>query len=85
MFGEYAFYADGKVVALVCDDQFFLKHSSADAAFADKCEEAPPYPGAKNSLRVPEELWDDRDWLTEIVRTTTSALPLPKPKKQKIG
>ena len=24
MFGEYAVYCDGKVVALVCDNQFFL-------------------------------------------------------------
>ena len=25
MFGEYGLYCDGKIVALVCDDQFFLK------------------------------------------------------------
>ena len=25
MFGEYAIYCDGKVVALVCDDQLFCK------------------------------------------------------------
>jgi TfoX/Sxy family transcriptional regulator of competence genes len=25
MFGEYALYADGKVVALVCDNKLFVK------------------------------------------------------------
>ncbi|MES2315323.1 MAG: TfoX/Sxy family protein [Patescibacteria group bacterium] len=25
MFGEYALYADGKVVGLICDDQLYVK------------------------------------------------------------
>ena len=25
MFGEYAIYCNGKVVALICDNQFFVK------------------------------------------------------------
>ncbi|GJD51723.1 hypothetical protein OPKNFCMD_4478 [Methylobacterium crusticola] len=29
MFGEYALYCDGKTVALVCDDQLFLKLTEA--------------------------------------------------------
>jgi TfoX/Sxy family transcriptional regulator of competence genes len=29
MFGEYAIYCDGKVVALVCDNQLFVKPSDA--------------------------------------------------------
>jgi TfoX/Sxy family transcriptional regulator of competence genes len=29
MFGEYAIYCDGKVVALVCDDQLFVKPTKA--------------------------------------------------------
>jgi hypothetical protein len=32
MFGEYAIYCDGKVVALVCDDQFFLEPTAAGRA-----------------------------------------------------
>jgi TfoX/Sxy family transcriptional regulator of competence genes len=47
MFGEYAIYLDGKVVALVCDDQLFVKPApGAQVAFPD-CPTAPPYPGAK--------------------------------------
>ncbi len=29
MFGEYAIYCDDKVVALVCDDQLFVKPTKA--------------------------------------------------------
>jgi DNA transformation protein len=25
MFGEYGLYCDGKIVALICDDQLFIK------------------------------------------------------------
>ena len=34
MFGEYALYADGKVVALVCDDLLYVKILPASAALA---------------------------------------------------
>ena len=47
MFGEFAVYCDGKVVALVCDNQFFLKPTDAGKALLDRVKEAPPYPGAK--------------------------------------
>ena len=50
MFGEYCLYCDGKPVALVCDDQLFLKPTTAGrallAAVGDVVE-APPYPGAR--------------------------------------
>lgn len=83
MFGEYALYCDEKVVALVCDDQMFVKPTGAGSQFLDSSHEAPPYPGAKNYLRVPEDKWDDNQWLTDFIRTTAAALPLPKPKKRK--
>ena len=82
MFGEYALYCDEKVVALICDNQLFVKPSPADAAFKDRCSEAPPYPGAKNYWLVPEDLWEDREWLADVIRQTADALPAPKPKKQ---
>lgn len=49
MFGQYAFYCDGRVVALVCDNTLFVKTSVAGSVFAD-AGEAQPYPGAKNHL-----------------------------------
>jgi TfoX/Sxy family transcriptional regulator of competence genes len=81
MFGEYALYHSGKVVALICDDQLFIKPSPAEVTFKSRCQEASPYPGAKNYWLVPEELWQEREWLAEVVKQTADALPEPKKKK----
>lgn len=54
MFGEYALYADGKVVALVCDDRLFVKIVPTSAELEGICELGPPYPGAKPHYIVEE-------------------------------
>jgi len=83
MFGEYGVYCDGKIVALICDDQFFLKPTPEGRAFlGDAVDEQPAYSGAKPSFRVAGERWDDADWMAELVRVTTAALPVPKVKKK---
>jgi len=82
MFGEYAVYRNGKVVALVCDNQLFVKPTGAGRAFIGDVVEAPPYPGAKPSFLIGEEM-DDGDWLSQLIRITEKELPLPKPKKRK--
>jgi TfoX/Sxy family transcriptional regulator of competence genes len=79
MFGEYALYCDGKVVAFICDNQLFIKPTEAGREFIGNPVEAPPYPGAKMYYLV-EDL-DDRDWLAHLIRVTAQALPAPKPKK----
>ncbi len=82
MFGEYGVYCDGRIVALVCDDQLYLKPTpQARALLGDSVDEQPAYPGAKPSYRIAGERWDDAEWMAELVRVTTAALPLPKPKK----
>lgn len=82
MFGEYGVYCDGRIVALVCDDQFYLKPTPAGRALlGDAVDDQPPYPGAKPSFRIDGERWDDSEWMARLVRATTQALPLPKPKK----
>ena len=78
MFGEYAVYCDDRVVALVCDGQFYLKPTEAGRALLRDVDEAPPYPGAKNYYRIAGEYWDDRDYVVTLVRATTKALPLPR-------
>lgn len=84
MFGEYALYCDSKVVALVCDDQLFVKITvEGKRHVGDKYEEEAPYPGAKPWMLIAEDLWEDRPWLSELVRLTAAALPLPKPKVQR--
>lgn len=81
MFGEFAVYVGGKVTALVCDNQLFLKPTEAGRARIQNLKEAPAYPGAKPSFLIETDLWEDRDWLTELVLATAAQLPEPKPKK----
>ncbi len=85
MFGEYAIYCDDKVVALVCDNQLFVKPTAAGKAAvvaAGVLREAPAYPGAKPSLLI-ESLYEDGDWLCQLIRITAAELPAPSPKKPK--
>lgn len=38
MFGEYALYCEGKVVALICDNQVFVKKTKEGQTFiGDEC------------------------------------------------
>lgn len=82
MFGEYTIYCNGKVVALICDNQFFLKPTQSGRSLLRHAVEAPPYPGAKLCFLVGDQL-DDRDWLSNLVRATENELPAPKPRKRK--
>lgn len=83
MFGEYALYCNGKVIAFVCDDTLFLKPTTAAREFFPGAEDAPPYPGAKMYMLIPEEKWEDSEFMSELAAITARSLPLPKPKKQK--
>ncbi|WP_397574196.1 TfoX/Sxy family protein [Silanimonas sp.] len=82
MFGEYAVYVDGLVVALACDNQLFLKPTPATAARLATATMAPPYPGAKPHALIDEWL-DDPEALAALLRDTAKALPPPKPKAAK--
>lgn len=80
MFGEYAVYCDGKVVALICDDQVFVKKTTAAAMLlGDNAEEAPPYDGAKPHFLITD--LDDQEFMTGLMRAICDELPPPKPKK----
>lgn len=79
MFGEYALYCDGKIMALVCDDQLFMKPTAAGRSFIDDVVEAPPYPGAKPYFLIEDQL-EDREWMGNLVKLTAEELPEPKPK-----
>ena len=82
MFGAYAVYAGEKVVALVCDNQLFVKPTDAGLALLGEPTMAPPYPGAKPFFLIEGQL-DDRDFMTALIAATAHALPTPKPKKKK--
>jgi len=82
MFGEYAVYCDGKVIALVCDNQFFLKPTKTGRDFIGDVLEAPPYKGAKDYFLIEDGI-EDREWFSELIKITTLEVPEPKPKKKK--
>jgi TfoX/Sxy family transcriptional regulator of competence genes len=82
MFGEYALYLDGKVVALVCDDQLFLKPTPGAQAALPNCTQGHPYPGAKLHLLVTDAL-DDPDPVMNALKAIAAETPAPKPKKPK--
>jgi TfoX/Sxy family transcriptional regulator of competence genes len=83
MFGEYALYADGKVVALVCDDLLYVKILPASTALEGVCEKDAPYPGAKLHYVVSEDQLMSIEDLPEILLSLAEAIPAPKKKKKK--
>ena len=82
MFGECGVYYDDKIVALVCDNKLFVKPTVAGRTYIKNVVEASPYPGAKPSFLIEEQL-EDRAWLKELITITAKELPTPKPKKKK--
>jgi DNA transformation protein and related proteins len=81
MFGEYGLYLDGKMFAMLCDDQLFVKPTPGGRAFLGEVQEAAPYPGAKNAFVIPGDRWDDSEWLAELAAKTAKELPPSKTKR----
>lgn len=83
MFGEYALYSSGKVVALICDDQLYVKILPASAELEGVCEKDEAYPGSKPYYLVEESQLSHIKNLAEILCNIADSLPKPKPKKSK--
>jgi len=82
MFGEYALYLDGKVVAFACDNSLFMKPTEPGRVALPVVTTGPPYPGAKDYY-VLDEFLDDTPLLQRLLQVTADALPAPKPKPVK--
>lgn len=81
MFGEYVLYSKGKVVALICDNQLFMKPTEAGRTFIGDVVEAPPYPGKSAFFLVQDEI-ENGEWLTQLISLTEKELPKPKRKRK---
>lgn len=82
MFGEYALYYDNKVVALICDNQLFVKKTEAGKNYlGNKYVEGSAYKGAKPSMLIGDEIIEDKRLLCELVCITADALPSINKKK----
>lgn len=87
MFGEFALYANRKVVALVCDNALYMKPTEEGRRWLSenaRLNEAAPFPGAKNWFLIEDEL-DNPERLGELLRVTERSVPMPvsKPAKRK--
>ena len=80
LFGEFALYLDGKVVAFACDNSLFVKPSQAVQALAPGLPNGPPYPQAKD-CPIADELLDDPEALRRLSLETAALMPPPKARK----
>ncbi len=84
MFGEYALYCDERVVALICDDQVFVKITDVGKAFVgSNYREGFPYPGAKPAMLIGGDIIENKEAFAELINLTALALPPMKPKLSK--
>ena len=84
MFGEYALYTQEKVVALVCDDELFVKITEPGKKLLGKnYKEGYAYPGAKPSMHISGDMCEGREFLAGLLLTTAEALPDAQSKKKK--
>ncbi len=79
MFGEYGLYCNGKLFAVVCDDEFFIKITKTGEQY--NLPKKPPYDGAKDYFLIEDA--DNAEFLTELITATVKELPEPKPKAPK--
>ncbi len=82
MFGEYALYADGKVVALICDNTLYVKMLPVSAELEAFCEKGSPYPGAKEHYVIHEDQLHTIPSLGSVLLAIAASLPAKRAKKK---
>ena len=80
MFGGCAIYCCDKVVALVCNNQLFVRPTQKGEKFIGIANKKPPYHGAKPHFLIEDNI-DDKEWLCNLIKITAEELPQPKMKK----
>jgi TfoX/Sxy family transcriptional regulator of competence genes len=81
MLGGFTIYCNGKIVALICDNQLFVKQTRNGRMMIGKVKEVSPYPGAKSCFLIEKNI-EDQEWISELIRQTADDLPIPKPKRK---
>lgn len=79
LFGEYALYLDARVIALICDDQVYVRDIEVTQALLPNARLAPPYPGAK-PYRVVGDRIEDHALVAELFAQLARVLPPPRHK-----
>src|SRR5688572_8875107 len=75
MFGEYGLYADGKMVAVICDDRLYVKLAPPSAELEHQCEKGEPYPRAKPHYLIDEGQLSTLPNLPAILFALAEAMP----------
>ncbi len=83
MFGEYALYANGKVVGLICNDQLYVKILPESEVLENICEKDEAYPGSKKFYVVEESELSRIKNLAKILLNIAKVLPESKKKVNK--
>lgn len=77
MFGEYTMYCDERVVALICDDQVFVKITPPGKEYlGSNYQEGYPYPGAKPAILIGGDIIENKEAFAELIDLTARALPM---------
>ncbi len=76
MFGDYCVYCDKKPVALICDNQLFVKITPEGKKEFPHLPQAAPYPGAKPYFLVEDV--DNSQTAARLVRLTADRITVPK-------
>lgn len=81
MFGEYGIYYNGKIIGLICDNQFYVKKTKiGEQILGSKATEGPPYKGAKPQFVV--DFLEDTELLRLFIEKSYEELPMQKIKKK---
>jgi TfoX/Sxy family transcriptional regulator of competence genes len=81
MFGEFGLYADGKMVAVICDDRLYVKIAPASKELEDQCDRGEPYPRAKPHYLIDESQLSTILNLPAILFGLAEAMPEKKDRK----
>lgn len=82
MFGEYGVFSGEKMVAMICDNQFFVKPTAGGRDLLGEVVEVAPFPRAKPCFRIDDGM-KDRAMLARLIAITAAELPVPKPKRKR--
>ncbi len=72
MFGGCAIYRNKKVVALICDNQLYIRPTRMGKDFLGTVDEQSPYPGAKLHFLIEDT--DDGKKLRDLIMITDKEL-----------
>ena len=79
MMGDWCVYCDGILFGLICDNNLYVKVTEPGRAVLKEVVLRQPYEGARDYFYISDV--DDREYLSEPIKTTIPALPKPKAQK----